>query len=41
LSDLVLETKTGSKQRYGIIPADFEKVRSPLKQMYPALVNSI
>jgi hypothetical protein len=41
LSDLVLETKTGSKQRYGIIPEDFEKVRPQLKQMYPSLVNSI
>ena len=40
LSDLVLETKTGSRQRYGIVPADFDKVYPQLKQMYPTQVNS-
>jgi hypothetical protein len=40
-SDLILETKTGNKQRYGVVPADFEKVASQLKQMYPTLVKSI
>lgn len=41
LSDLVVETKTGSRQRYGIVPADFEKVYPQLKQMYPTQVSSI
>jgi hypothetical protein len=40
-SDLILETTTGRKQRYGIVPADFEKVYSQLKQLYPERVNSI
>jgi hypothetical protein len=30
-SNLILETKTGNKQRYGVVPADFEKVSSQLK----------
>ena len=41
LSDLVLETNTGSRQRYGIVPADFERVYLQLKGMYPTKVNSI
>jgi hypothetical protein len=41
LSDLILETTTGSKQRYGVVPADFEKVHFQLKQMYPTQVSSI
>jgi len=41
LSDLVLETKTGSKQRYGINPTDFDKIRLQLKQMYPVQASSI
>ena len=41
LSDLVLETTAGSRQRYGINSADFEKVSSQLNQMYPAKLNSI
>jgi len=40
-SDLVLETKAGRKQRYGIFPPDFEKVYPQLKQMYPELCKSI
>jgi hypothetical protein len=40
-SDLVVETKTGSKQRYGINPADFEKVYPQLQQLYPGLCSSI
>ena len=35
-SDLVLETTAGKRHRYGIVPADFEKVSRQLKQMYPA-----
>jgi hypothetical protein len=40
-SDLILETTTGNKQRYGVVPADFEKVSSQLKQMYPTHLKSI
>jgi hypothetical protein len=41
LSDLMLETTLGSRQRYGIASVDFEKIYSQLKEMYPAKVSSI
>jgi len=40
LSDLTVETTTGSKQRYGINPVDFEKIQAQLQQMYPIQTNS-
>lgn len=41
LSDLVVESLSGTKTKYGINPADFEKVSAQLKQMYPTLINSL
>ena len=40
LSELILETKSGSKQKFGIRPAEFKKTCEHLKQMYPALFQS-
>jgi hypothetical protein len=39
MSDFALEAMTGRKTTYGIAPADFEKIISQLKQMYPTLVK--
>ena len=37
LPELILETKSGSKQKFGVRPAEFKKACEYLKQMYPAL----
>lgn len=37
LSELVLETKSGSKQKFGVRPAAFKKACEQLKQMYPGV----
>jgi hypothetical protein len=37
LPDVILETKDGKKQKYGMQPADFDKACAQLKQMYPEL----
>jgi hypothetical protein len=39
--DIILETKTGSKQKYGIQKPDFDKACAQLKQMYPDLCKAI
>jgi hypothetical protein len=35
--DIVIETSSGSQQKYGIRKPDFERASAQLKQMYPAL----
>jgi hypothetical protein len=37
LSELILETKGGGKQKFGVRPAEFKKACECLKQMYPGL----
>ena len=37
LSELILETKSGSKQKFGVRPTEFKKACEHLKQMYPGL----
>jgi hypothetical protein len=37
LSELILETKSGSKQKFGVRPAEFKKACEHLKPMYPGL----
>jgi hypothetical protein len=37
LSELILETKSGSKQKFGVRPAEYKKACEQLKQMYPGL----
>jgi hypothetical protein len=37
LSELILETKSGSKQKFGVRPAEFIRACELLEQMYPGL----
>jgi hypothetical protein len=37
LPELILETKNGSKQLFGVRPAEFKRACEYLKQMYPGL----
>jgi hypothetical protein len=37
LSELILETKSGKKQKFGVRPAEFKKACEKLTQMYPSL----
>jgi hypothetical protein len=37
LPELILKTKSGSKQKFGVRPAEFKKACEHLKQMYPGL----
>jgi len=37
LSELIFETKSGSKQKFGVRPAEFRKACEHLKQLYPGL----
>ena len=37
LSELILKTKSGSKQKFGVRPAEFRRACEVLKQMYPKL----
>jgi hypothetical protein len=39
LSELILETKSGSKQKFGVRPAEFKKACEHLKQLYPGLFH--
>jgi hypothetical protein len=39
LSELILETKSGAKQKYGVHPAEFKKACQYLKQTYPDLCH--
>jgi hypothetical protein len=39
LSELILETKKGSKQKFGVRPAEFKKACEHLTKMYPQLVQ--
>jgi hypothetical protein len=41
LPELILETKGGSKQKFGVRPAEFKKSCEQLKQMYPGLFQLI
>jgi len=37
LSELILETRRGKKQKFGVRPAEFKKACEYLKQMYPGV----
>jgi hypothetical protein len=37
LSELILETRRGTKQKFGVRPDEFKKACEYLRQMYPAL----
>jgi hypothetical protein len=37
LPELILETKSGTKQKFGVRPAEFKRACEHLKQMYPGL----
>lgn len=39
--DIILETKTGGKRKFGIYGPDFQKASAELRRMYPALCKSI
>ena len=39
--DIILETKSGSKQKYGIQKPEFEKAGALMKQMYPDLCKTL
>lgn len=39
--DIILETKSGSKQKYGVHGPDFQKACAQLRQMYPNLCKSV
>jgi hypothetical protein len=39
--DIIVETKSGGKQKYGIQPLDFDKACAQLKQMYPDLCKEL
>jgi hypothetical protein len=41
LPELILETKSGSKQKFGVRPAEFLKACEHLKQMYPGLCKLV
>ncbi len=41
LSELIFETKSGSKQKFGVRPAEFKKACEHLKQMYPGLCQLV
>jgi hypothetical protein len=41
LPELVLETRSGSKRKYGVRPAEFKRACQYLKQMYPALCQFV
>jgi hypothetical protein len=41
LPEIVLETKNGNKQNYGVRPAEFKKACQYLKQTYPALCQFV
>jgi hypothetical protein len=40
-SDVIFETKSGGKQKYGVQPLDFDKSCEQLKQMYPDLCKTL
>jgi hypothetical protein len=39
--DIILETKSGGKQKYGVHGPDFQKACAQLRQMYPNLCKSV
>jgi hypothetical protein len=39
--DIILETKSGQKRRYGVQGPDFQKACDQLRQMYPTMCKSI
>jgi hypothetical protein len=39
LSELILETKTGSRQKFGVRPTEFKKACEQLAKMYPTLLQ--
>jgi hypothetical protein len=41
LPELILESKNGNKQKFGVRPAEFKKACEYLKQMYPALCQLV
>ncbi len=39
--DIILETKSGGKRKFGVQGPDFQKACNQLRQMYPTLCKSI
>ncbi len=39
--DIILETKNGKKQKYGIQKPDFDKAMEQMKQLYPSLCKVV